>query len=227
IEARQSAQATLMAYISGVVQARRAVPGSDLGSMVVNATVDGQRISEQDAISYMTLLLFGGLDTIASMLGFIMRFLAENPDHRRELVTNLGDQAFLKGAIEELFRRFGIVNAGRVVTRDCDFSGVMLRANDTVLPINMLVGLDDRRIDNPMTVDFARGSATNHLAFGAGPHSCPGSTLARREITIFLQEWLTRLPEFSIAAGGEAKSITGVTCSLAKLDLAWPRSAVS
>lgn len=224
IKARQEAQATLIEYLAGIVQERRANPGEDLGSKVVHATVDGERIGDAEAVSYMTLLLFGGLDTIASMLGFIMRFLAQNPAHRRALAANIEDAAFVRGAMEEMFRRFGIVNAGRVVARDCVIKGVHLRANDTILPINLLVGLDDRRIEDPLTVDFSRGSANRHLAFGAGPHSCPGSTLARREIAIFLKEWLTRIPEFSIKTGGRASAVTGVTFSLKALDLVWPAS---
>ena len=157
VEARQQAQLEIMAYISGVVEERRSAPGEDLGSKVVNATVDGERISDDVALSYMTLLLFGGLDTIASMLGFITRFLAESPGHRKQLV-----------------------------------------------------------------VDFTRGSPSNHLAFGTGPHSCPGATLARREIYIFLQEWLGRIPEFSVRKGAPPVAVTGVTCSLQSLRLEWP-----
>lgn len=224
IEARQQAQATLIEYLLGIVQERRANPGEDLGSKVVNATVEGERIGDAEAVSYMTLLLFGGLDTIASMLGFIMRFLAQNPAHRRALVTNIEDASFVRSAMEEMFRRFGIVNAGRVVARDCVIGGVHLCANDTILPINLLVGLDDRRIEDPLTVDFSRGSGKQHLAFGAGPHSCPGSTLARREIAIFLREWLTRIPEFSVKPGGRSSAITGVTLSLKALDLVWSTS---
>jgi len=221
IEARQQSQATLMEYLAGIVVERREKPGTDLGSMVVNAIVAGERISEADAISYMTLLLFGGLDTIASMLGFIMRFLAQHPEHRRDLAANINDAQFVRSALEELFRRFGIVNAARVVARDFEFGGVFLREDDTVLPVNLLAGLDDRRIENPLGVEFRRGSASNHLAFGAGPHSCPGSTLARRELTIFLQEWLTRIPDFDIPHGGLSHGVTGVTCSLKALDLVW------
>lgn len=222
IEERQQAQAALIEYISGVTLDRRANPGEDLGSKVVNATVAGERIGDFEAISYMTLLLLGGLDTIASMLGFITRFLAQSPEHRRQLVANIDDAAYVRSAMEEMFRRFGIVNAGRVVARDCEVAGVRFREDDTILPINMLAGLDERRIDNPLAIDFSRGSSTSHLAFGAGPHSCPGSTLARREIAIFLREWLKRIPDFSIKAGGRSEAITGVTCSLKALDLVWP-----
>jgi cytochrome P450 len=222
IEVRNAAQMQLFAYIGEVVRERRLTPGDDLGSMVVNSTVGGERIGEMEAISYMTLLLLGGLDTIASMLSFITRFLAENPHHRRELVAKLDDDAFVKRAMEELFRRFGIVAAARVVTRDVEVAGALLQANDTVYPVNLLVGLDDRLHDDPLTVDFSREKAARHLTFGAGPHSCPGSQLARREIAIFLREWLRRIPEFRVKPGSRPRTIMGVTISLHSLELVWP-----
>lgn len=222
VEIRNAAQMQLFDYIGEIVRQRRLVPGNDLGSMVVNSTVAGERIGEFEAISYMTLILLGGLDTIASMLSFITRFLAESPEHRRELVAQLDDDAFVKRAMEELFRRFGIVNAGRVLTRDVDVGGASLRANDTVFPVNLLVGLDDRLHDNPLAVDFRREKSARHLAFGAGPHSCPGSQLARREITIFLREWLRRIPDFRVKPGSQPRALMGVTISLHSLDLVWP-----
>lgn len=222
--ARQQAQLAVFAYITDVVRARRLEPGTDLASIVVNAEIGGDRISEPDAIAYMTLILFGGLDTIASMLSFITYFLAENPDHRAQLVGHLDDDAYVRGAMEELFRRFGIVQAARVIQQDFDYRDVPFRKNDAILPMNLLCGLDDRRVDDPLTVDFARPKPPRHLVFGAGPHSCPGATLARREIAIFLREWLRRIPEFSVKPGDRPVHLMGVTCSIQALNLEWPLS---
>jgi len=222
IAARQQAQLAVFAYITDVVRARRLEPGTDLASIVVNAQIDGERISEPDAIAYMTLILFGGLDTIASMLSFITYFLAENPKHRAQLIPRLDDDAYIRGAMEELFRRFGIVQAARVIQQDFDYRDIPFRRDDAILPMNLLCGLDDRRIDDPLTVDFERLKPARHLVFGAGPHSCPGATLARREITIFLREWLRHIPEFSVKPGCPPIHLMGVTCSIQALHLQWP-----
>lgn len=221
IAARQQAQMAVFAYITDVVRARRLEPGTDLASIVVNAQIDKDRISEPDAIAYMTLILFGGLDTIASMLSFITYFLAENGAHRAQLIRHLDNDAYVRNAMEELFRRFGIVQAARVVQDDFDYRGVPFRKDDAVLPMNLLCGLDDRRIENPLTVDFERPKQTRHLVFGAGPHSCPGATLARREITIFLREWLRHIPEFRVVPGCRPVHLMGVTCSIQALHLEW------
>lgn len=221
IAARQQAQLAVFAYITEVVRARRLEPGTDLASIVVNARIGDERISEPDAIAYMTLILFGGLDTIASMLSFITYFLAENPKHRALLITRLDDEAYVRGAMEELFRRFGIVQAARVIQEDFDYRDVLFRRDDAILPMNLLCGLDDRRVDDPLTVDFDRPKPARHLVFGAGPHNCPGATLARREITIFLREWLRHIPDFQVAPGFRPVHLMGVTCSIHALHLEW------
>ncbi|MET0658863.1 MAG: cytochrome P450 [Steroidobacteraceae bacterium] len=220
IEARQQAQQAIFVYVTDIVRARREKPGNDLASIVVNCEVNGEKISEFDAIAYVTLVLFGGLDTIASMLSFITQFLAENPEHRAQLSARLEDDGFLRSAVEELFRRFGVVNAARVIQEDFAYKGIEFRRDDTILPINLLCGLDDRRVSNPLQVDFNR-EASRHLVFGAGPHSCPGATLARREISVFLREWLRKIPQFSLAPGAMPVHVMGVTCSLKSLDLVW------
>lgn len=223
VETRQQAQLAVFMYVTDVVRARRAVPGTDLASIVVNAEIDGTRISEPDAIAYMTLILFGGLDTIASMLSFITLFLADHPAHRAQLIARLDDDAFVRNAIEELFRRFGIVQAARVIQEDFDYKEVPFRRDDAILPVNLLCGLDDRRLSDPLTVDFNREKPARHLVFGAGPHSCPGATLARREVTVFLREWLRRIPDFAVKPGCRPVHVMGVTCSIHALHLVWPR----
>lgn len=222
VKARQQAQMGVFAYVTEIVRARRHTPGEDLASIVVNAEINGERITEMDAIAYMTLILFGGLDTIASMLSFITLFLAEHPKHRAELVERLDDDAFVKNALEELFRRFGIVQAARVIQEDHEYKDVSFRRNDAILPINLLCGLDDRRLEDSLTVDFHRDKPARHLVFGAGPHSCPGATLARREIMVFLREWLRRIPDFSVREGCRPVHVMGVTCSIQALHLVWP-----
>lgn len=111
---RQDASLRMGAYLQKWVAERRANPGPDLLSRIATVEIDGQAISEDEAIGYATLLLFGGLDTVAGMIGFFTKFLAENPDHRRRLVENINNEPFLNAAVEELIRRYGVSNVGRV-----------------------------------------------------------------------------------------------------------------
>lgn len=220
-ETRLNAHHGMAHYLIDKVRARQAAPGSDLLSKLVNVDLGNGRISETEAVDYATLVLFGGLDTVAGMIGFIARFLALNPGHRRQLASRLDDDAFVKNAIEELIRRHGVANTARVVTEDFDYKGLSFRSGDRILPANLFVGIDERVNENPLVVDFERARPV-HAAFGNGPHACPGAVLARREIRIFLQEWLSRIPEFHLKHGTEPVLATGMVNGVLRLELAWP-----
>ena len=225
-ETRGRAHQDMGAYLLRWVRARRDDPGDDLLSKLVNVDIGGKRISEAEAIDYATLVLFGGLDTVAGMIAFIACFLARNPTHRTEMTTRIGDRAFVDGAVEELIRRHGLANTSRVITQDMVYKGVQFRAGDRILPANLFVGIDDRLNADPLTVDFTREKPI-HAAFGNGPHACPGAVLARREIRIFLEEWLTRIPDFQIKPGTEPILATGMVNGVLRLELAWSAGAAS
>jgi len=218
---RQQAQADMGAYLNKWVMERRATPGADLLTRLVTVEIDGRRISEAEAINYATLVLFGGLDTVAGMIGFFAKFLAEHPKDLRRLAENLHDEAFLKRAIEELLRRHGIANTSRVITEDFEYKGVQFKRDDIILPPNLLVGVDDRLNPDPLTVDFDREKSI-HAVFGNGAHACPGATLARRELRVFLQEWLSRIPEFRVKPGTKPVLATGQVNGILELQLVWP-----
>lgn len=219
-EIRLDAQREMGGYLMDKILARREHPREDLLSKLVNVNIGDGRISEAEAVSYATLVLFGGLDTVAGMIGFIARFLAMNPGHRRQLVERLDDEAFVKHAIEEMIRRHGLANTSRVIAEDFDYKGVSFRAGDRILPANLWVGTDERINENPLVVDFNREKPV-HAAFGNGPHACPGAVLARREIRIFLQEWLSRIPDFQIKPGTKPELATGMVNGVLRLDLCW------
>ncbi|WP_313808461.1 cytochrome P450 [Sphingobium sp.] len=220
-ETRWRAHEEMGAYLLDKVRARRDDPGDDLLSKLVNVDLGDGRISEEEAVEYATLVLFGGLDTVAGMIGFIARFLALNPGHRRQLVSRLDDDAFMKHAIEELIRRHGLANTARFITEDFDYKGVAFRQGDRILPANLFVGIDDRLNDDPLVVDFNREKPV-HAAFGNGAHACPGAVLARREIRIFLEEWLSRIPDFHISPGTQPVLATGLVNGVLRLELCWP-----
>ena len=114
-----------------------------------------------------------------------------------------------------------MANTARGVTHDFEYKGVTFKAGDRLLPPNLLVGVDDRVNDDPFTVDFARDGGI-HAAFGNGAHACPGAILARRELRIFLREWLSRIPDFRIKPGTSPQFATGMVNGVLKLELVWP-----
>ncbi|WP_280155442.1 cytochrome P450 [Piscinibacter sp. XHJ-5] len=216
-EAHDRAFQQLFAYAAKKVAERKANPGSDLISQLTKAQIDGKPITVEQLTPMIFLLLVGGLDTVASAMGFAARFLATSPAHRRELIDH-PDR--IPNAVEELLRRFPVVNAGRVVVRDMDYKGVAMRAGDQIIMPTSLHGVDDRKFDDPLKVDFSRPTPI-HSTFGNGAHRCPGSLLARTELRIFLEEWLKRIPDFRIKPGTTPGVRAGVNATLYSLNLVW------
>jgi cytochrome P450 len=213
-----AAWAEISAYLRGWIAKRRLEPGTDLISTILQSKVDDRPLTGDEAFSLCLLMLGGGLDTMVSMTTFIACFLAQNPAHRQEL---RGHPEKIDVAVEEFARRFGTSNLGRNIVQPTDLCGQTLLAGDIIVIPNPLFGLDETQNENPLNVDFNR-APPRHAAFGNGVHTCPGAVLARREIKIFLQEWLTRIPEFSIKPGTRPKVTTGLVNAMGELHLVWP-----
>jgi cytochrome P450 len=95
--------------------------------------------------------------------------------------------------VQEFLRRYSIVSSSRLVTQDYTYEGVTMKKGEMVLMPSAFFNLDETRPE-PIRVDFQRGNK-KHITFGSGTHACAGALLAREEIRIFLEEWLTRMPQ--------------------------------
>lgn len=208
-------------YLSPVIDERRAHPGDDAISAIVQGKVAGRIVTKEEAERMCGLLLVGGLDTVVNFLSFAMQFLAGSPAHRKQLIEQ---PEAIPTATEELLRRFSLVADGRVVKRDVEIDCVLLKQGDMVLIPQLLTGLDERENACPMHVDFAREKIT-HTTFGYGPHHCAGAHLARLEVAITLREWLARIPDFEVEPGAVITHQGGVVGSVRALPLVWdPKS---
>jgi cytochrome P450 len=211
----------LAAYLGAWLDTHIADPAKAGGHMLpamLAAEIDGLKLSHGEMVSIWMMLFLGGLDTVTAQMTHVMRFLAENPGHRQQL---LDDPALIKPAIEELLRRFGIANIARVVRGDCDYHGVAMKAGDMILCSTPIAGLDPTAFNDPETVDFARPEVETHIGFGAGIHICPGAYLARVQLRVMLEELLPRLPGLHVPEGGVIEASSGGTLSLTTLPLSW------
>ena len=207
----------IFAYAREKIAERRARPGSDLISKLTRSEVFGRPITDDELVGMVTLVLVGGMDTVVTAMSFAAHFLARTPAKRRELIE---EPALIGKAVDELLRRFPIVNQGRCVRVDTVFKGVQMKANDMVILPTTLAGLDERAFPHPLEVDFRRPTPM-HATFGNGAHRCPGSNLGRTELKVFLQEWLPRIPDFRIVAGGRVGMRSGVNGTIYALPLEW------
>ncbi|WP_063825049.1 cytochrome P450 [Nocardia pseudovaccinii] len=215
---QMAAFAALQEYISPYVDQRTGRDGTDLISRMINQTVEGRQITHDEAIALGVQVLIAGVDTVLNFVSFAMLFMANNPDYRRQL---LEEPEIIHGAVDELLRRFAIVTMAREVREDIEFGGALLKKGEMIIAPSMLAGLDETVNACPMDVDFKRTGAV-HATFGFGQHHCPGSHLARKEVQVMLEEWLTRIPEFSVAPGADITFRSGQGGSVNALPLTWP-----
>ena len=210
----------VMEYFAGLVAERRAAGdegAADIVSAAVDWEIDGEPVRDEDLLSCMLLLFMAGLDTVAAQLSYGMHHLATSPGDRERLVA---DASLVPVAVEEVLRTFPIVQTARKVTTDTDFHGCPLRAGDMVVFPLGSANRDERAFDVGTEFRLDRGYS-RHIAFGAGPHRCLGSHLARQEMTIAFEEWHRRIPDYRIDPDGAASEHGGGVYGLDSLPLVW------
>lgn len=208
----------LQDYIARRIAEREREPRDDVISHVAGFEADGRKMDYNEALGLCSALLLGGLDTLASLIGLIGRFLAENPDQRRYIRENPDK---MQRIVQELTRRFAVVSVTRVSRADQEYQGVQFRKGDLFLLPTMMHSMDPELFENPFEVDFERKLQPN-VTFGSGIHTCVGNILARLELRVFLEEWLTRIPEFRLKPGKAVVAASGPVASLHELWLEWP-----
>jgi cytochrome P450 len=219
VEKRQANRENLNGYIHELIARRRADDsGEDIISHAFRTGVEGRPLNDDEAWGLCNTMLGGGLDTVATSMGWVALFLARNPGHRQQLVE---DPGLIPKAIDELLRRFSIPTIARVVRNDMTYRGVALKQGEQVLMPACLQALDEVEFERPLEVDFRRPDARMHCTFSQGVHRCPGSVLAQREIRVFLEEWLKRIPDFQVKAGETVRTSGGIALGVLELPLSW------
>lgn len=204
-------------YLAAKIEERRANPTDDLMTKSLAIQIDGKTVSEDDLLNFWQFLVQAGLDSVAGMLGYFFHHLATHPADRQRFVD---EPEIIPAAMEELLRAYSFIVSGRKVMKDTEIAGYAIPAGSMVqVPLKMSAH-DDTFYQDASTVDLDRGTS-NHLAFGAGPHRCLGSHLARRELLVALQEWHKLIPEYEL---GEGEPIVeyGRASGINTLPLVWP-----
>lgn len=182
-------------YFAELIDDRHANPGQDILSKLVTARYDGRRpLTQFELLDILFILLTAGLDTTKSVLGTGMLALATRPDMQRMLKE---DPSRIPNAVEEILRFESPTLAGRRVTRDFEYKGIQFREGDRVMISTGAADRDPGAFDDPDMFDIAR-FPNRHLAFGAGPHRCLGSHLARLELRVALEVIHERMSPFML-----------------------------
>ena len=200
-DVRINASGEMLGYAASVFEDKRRNPADDLATVLVEAELNGDRLSDAELAWFFLLLINAGGDTTRNLVGGGMQVLFEHPDERTRLQSDV--DGLLDTAVEELLRWVSpVVHMRRTATVDTKIGEQKIAAGDKVVLFYGAANRDAAMFDEPERFDVGR-TPNEHVAFGGGgPHFCLGAPLARIEIRAMLGEILRRLPD--IEPAGEA-----------------------
>jgi cytochrome P450 len=212
-----NAMLAVMGYFAELIEEKRISPSEDLLSHSLTWRINDRPIPNEDLLSWCLLMFMAGLDTVSIQLAYSFWHLGGHPADRAQIGE---DPSIVPAAVEEFLRHFAFVAPARKVMHDTDFHGCPLKSGDMVyVPISGATR-DPASLEGGGMVDFGR-LKNNHIAFGAGPHRCLGSHLARRELRVALEEWHRRIPDYWLTEGVEVTEHGGGLYGIDHLELSW------
>jgi cytochrome P450 len=188
-------------YAHALAAERRKQPRDDITTRLVQAQVDGERLSERELDLFFLLLVTAGNETTRHAISHGTHALLTHPDELRRLVA---DPRLVPTAVEEVLRwACSLLHFRRTATRDVELHGELIRENDKVLLWYISANRDETQFPDPLRFDVGR-APNRHVSFGlGGPHFCLGAHLARLELRVFLEEMLPHLPRLELAGPPE------------------------
>ena len=191
----------LAGWIAKFIERRRADgPRGDVVDAVLDAEIDGRAITLQEAIGTIHLLILGGLETTAGVLGATMMRFCEHPEIPALLRAR---PDLIPQAVEELLRLDGsFICIGRTARHDTEINGHPVQAGERVLMYWASANRDEAEFAAPDAFDLDR-ERNRHIAFGAGPHRCVGSNLARMNLRVAIGEVVRRLHDIKLQPGAD------------------------
>ena len=185
----------MSAYFTAEIEARKQRPTDDLITTLMNARdKSGQPLEDSHVIGSLRLLLIAGIDTTWSAIGSSLWHLARTPADRERLVA---EPQLIPTAVEELLRAYSPVTMAREVMKETVISGCPVKPGNMVLLSFPAANRDPAMFPDADKVVIDR-KENRHAAFGLGIHRCVGSNLARMEMTVAIEEWLKRIPDFRL-----------------------------
>ena len=184
------------AYIDARIAERKAEPRDDFLGMLLEAEVEGHRLSDQEVRQFGILMLLAGYETTSGAMGMSLLHLAQHPDQRAQL---FGDpDGLAHSAVNELLRLLSPVQVfGRNAAHDVEMHGETIPEGDVVLLAYGAANRDPRAFERPEECVLDR-HPNRHVAFGHGRHLCLGANLARLEITIMIERFAELFPDFEV-----------------------------
>jgi cytochrome P450 len=179
----------------------RQEPGDDMLGWLLTAEAGGEKLTREDILDILGLLMIAGLDTVAASLACFLSYFARHPEQRSRMVA---DPSGWPRAVEELMRfESPVTDGGRIARVDLELpSGVKIPAGTFMIVSWSAADVDPKHFPDPLRVDLDR-SPNPHIGFASGFHRCLGSHLARMEMQSAMQVWHERIPSYRITDGVE------------------------
>jgi cytochrome P450 len=220
-EERDAAFANVVGHLAKVFEEKRRHPGDDVPSALLMARDDDGKPFSNSELEGMGLLLFlAGLDTVTNTMSAIWNRLARDTPLRQALVAQPEQRV---DDLDELLRVHAMPNLPRGLRKDLNYKGIAMKKGDRMVLLTHRANLDPAHYTDALTTDLSR-KPKDILTFGAGPHRCVGSLLARNEIKTALDEWLRRIPDFRIKRGASVDGFAGLVMGYHHLPLEWDRA---
>jgi cytochrome P450 len=181
-------------YFSRHIERIRTEGGDNLIGELLAVRQNGEPLSMQYLTGALQLLLVAGIDTTWSAIGVSLWHLAREPADRRRLVAEPG---LMPLAVEEFLRAYAPVTMAREVVKETTLGGCPIKPGNMLLLSFPAANRDPAMFADADKVIIDR-TENRHMAFGIGIHRCVGSNLARMEMTVAIEEFLKRIPEFSL-----------------------------
>jgi cholest-4-en-3-one 26-monooxygenase len=187
----------LYAYADQLTEQKRVHPHEDVLSILTQAEIEGDKLSQLEIDVFFLLLSVAGNETTRNLISHGVLALAEHPDQRRRLLER---PELLPSAVEEMLRYASpVMHFRRTAHRDTEIAGQKIAEGDKVVFWHVSANRDEEVFEDPMRFDIGR-SPNEHVAFGGGgPHFCLGHNLARLEIRVMFTELLRRMPDFELS----------------------------
>jgi len=180
-----------------LIEARRRQPADDLLTALVQADVDGARLTDDEIVSFFGLLMVAGNDTTRQSISHGILALTDHPEQKAWLLADPPGR--MATAVEEIVRWASpIMTFRRTAARDCELAGQQIAAGDKVIMFYASANGDTTVFHHPGVLDLSR-SPNPHVSFGGGGvHHCLGNQLARRQLAAVFTQLLTRLPDIAV-----------------------------
>ena len=204
-------------YLNQVIAEKRGKLDGGMASAIVNGRPGGEEMSARETFGFLFFVWIAGLDTVFATLNHIFVWLAENPERRQEIIDTPDN---INNVVEELLRVFTVTFSGRTVRDDIELRGIKMKKGDKITSILPACNYDPEIFPNPTEVNFHRPRKPV-LTFAGGAHSCLGAHLARLEVKICIQEFLRRIPNFTIKPGAKIEYWPGGVVGPKDVPLAW------